>query len=170
MQQDSWGGVGTPATYAHSSWRRDTLRQYFSKISGSGSSALFNQILFGDFASLRNQVIAATGNPEWYVAPTEYSTDRLTTEKSVSGYLQYNKDFDTAMPMHVSVGYRYEKTDVVSSALVPVATGITWQANNEYTVLFGKPGYTTPEGRYRISYVFPARSCAKRCACWNRSR
>ena len=154
MQRDSWGGVGTPANYADSTWSRDTLRQYFSKISGSGNAALFNQILYGDFASLRNQAIAVTGRPDWYVAPTEYTTDRLTTEKSVSGFLQYHKDFETAMPMHVAVGYRYEKTDVVSSALVPSATGITWQANNEYTVLFGKPGYTTQEGSY--SYLLPS--------------
>ena len=154
MQQDSWGGVGTPANYADSSWRKDTIRQYFSKISGSDNPALFNQIVFGDFASLRAQAIAVTGKPEWYVAPAEFTTDRLVTEKSLSGYVQYNKDWATAMPMHTSLGMRYEKTDVVSSALVPTATGISWQANNEYSVIFGAPGYTTLEGSY--SYLLPS--------------
>ena len=53
MQQESWGGVGTPANYADGSWRKDTLRQYFSKIPGSDNPALYNQIVFGDFAALR---------------------------------------------------------------------------------------------------------------------
>jgi TonB-dependent receptor len=154
VQQETWGGVGTAADYADSSWRKDTLRQYFSKISGSANPALYNQILFGDFASLRAQVVAATGHPEWYVAPTVYDTDRRTTEKSLSGYLQYNKDFDTAMPMHAAVGYRYEKTDIVSSALVPVATGISWEAANEFHVSFGPQDFTTQEGSY--SYLLPS--------------
>ncbi|MES2581561.1 MAG: TonB-dependent receptor [Pseudomonadota bacterium] len=154
MQRESWGGAGTPADYADSAWRKDTLRQYFSKISGSDNPALYNQIVFGDFATLRAQAIAATGHPEWYVAPSIYDTDRRTTEKSVSGYLQYNKDFETAMPMHLAIGYRYEKTDVVSSAMVPIATGIAWEANNEYHVSFGAPGFTTLEGSY--SYLLPS--------------
>jgi TonB-dependent receptor len=154
MQRESWGGAGTPANYADSSWKKDTLRQYFSKLGGSDNPALYNQILFGDFASLRNQAIAATGHPEWYVAPTDYSTDRRTTEKSLSGYLQYNIEWQTAMPINAAVGYRYEKTDVVSSAMVPTATSIVWEANNEYHVNFGAPGFTTLEGSY--SYLLPS--------------
>lgn len=154
MQQESWGGVGLPSDYADSSWRKDTLRQYFSKIPGSDNPALYNQIVFGDFASLRAQAIAKTGHPEWYVAPTDYSTDRLTTEKSVNGYLQYNHEWGTTMPMRAAIGYRYEKTDVVSSALVPAATGITWDANNEFHVSFGSPTFTTLEGSY--SYLLPS--------------
>jgi TonB-dependent receptor len=154
VDNGAWGGQGTPANYADSSWRKDTLRQYFSKISGSDNPALFNQILFGDFASLRSQAIAQSGHPEWYQAPSEYTTDRRVTEKSMSGYVQYNKDWETAMPMHTAVGVRYEKTDVVSSALVPTATGIVWGSNNEYTVNFGAPGFTTLEGSY--SYLLPS--------------
>ena len=154
MQQESWGGVGLPSNYADSSWRVDTLSQYFSKIGGSNNPALYNQIVFGDFEALRRQAIAVTGRPDWYVAPTEYTTDRRTTEKSTSGYLQYNHEWATAMPMRAAIGYRYEKTDVVSSALVPAATGITWDANNEFHVSFGAPTFTTLEGSY--SYLLPS--------------
>ena len=154
VDNGAWGGQGTTADYADSSWRKDTLRQYFSKISGSDNPALFNQILFGDFASLRAQAIAQSGHPEWYSAPSTYTTDRRVTEKSTSGYVQYNKEWDTAMPIHAAVGVRYEKTDVVSSALVPTATGIVWGSNNEYTVTFGTPGFTTLEGSY--SYLLPS--------------
>ncbi len=154
VDNGAWGGQGAPANYSDSAWRRDTLRQYFSKISGSDNPALFNQILFGDFATLRQQAIAQSGHPEWYQAPTEFTTDRRVTEKSMSGYLQYNRDFDTALPMRAAIGVRYEKTDVVSSALVPTATGIIWGSNNEYTVTFGAPGFTTLEGSY--SYLLPS--------------
>ncbi|QTN30755.1 TonB-dependent receptor [Rhodoferax sp. AJA081-3] len=154
VDNGSWGGQGAPANYADGSWRRDTLRQYFSKISGSDNPALFNQILFGDFTALRQQAIAQSGRPDWYQAPTEFTTDRRVTEKSMSGYIQYNKDWDTALPMRSAIGVRYEKTDVVSSALVPTATGIVWGSNNEYTVQFGAPGFTTLEGSY--SYLLPS--------------
>ena len=154
MQRDSWGGVGTPSDYADNSWRKDTIRQYFSKISGSDNPALFNQILFGDFKTLAAQAAAITGHPEWYVAPTEFTTDRLVTEKSLSGYVQYNKEWATSMPIRTAIGVRYEKTDVVSSALVPTATGITWEANNEFSVKFGAPSFTTLEGSY--SYLLPS--------------
>lgn len=154
VDNGAWGGQGNASNYADSSWRKDTLRQYFSKISGSDNPALYNQILFGDFASLRTQAIAQSGHPEWYSAPSTYTTDRRVTEKSTSGYVQYDRDWETAMPMHVSVGVRYEKTDVVSSALVPIATGIVWGSNNEYEVKFGTPGFTNLEGSY--SYLLPS--------------
>lgn len=154
VDNGAWGGQGNESNYADSSWRKDTLRQYFSKISGSDNPALYNQILFGDFASLRAQAITQSGHPEWYVAPSTYTTDRRVTEKSTSGYVQYNRDWDSAMPIHTAIGLRYEKTDVVSSALVPTATGIIWGSNNEYTVTFGTPGFTTLEGSY--SYLLPS--------------
>ena len=154
MQQESWGGVGTPANYADSSWRVDTLRQYFSKIPGSGSAALFNQIVFGDFAALRQQAIAVTGHPEWYVAPTVYDVDRTTVEKSLSGYLQYHKEWGTAMPMHAAVGYRYEKTDVVSPSTVPVPVGITWESVNELHLTTSGSNTISQEGSY--SYLLPS--------------
>ncbi len=155
IDNGAWGGQGGPADYADSSWRKDTLRQYFSKISGSDNPALFNQILYGDFASLRAQAIAQSGHPEWYTAPTEYTTDRRVTEKSTSGYLQYNKEWDTALPIHAALGVRYEKTDLVSSSLEPVATSIEWGSNNESSVKFADERlFRTLEASY--SYLLPS--------------
>jgi TonB-dependent receptor len=51
-------------------------------------------------------------------------------------------------------GLRYEKTDVTSSALVPTATGINWVSNNEFSVQFGTPGFTTLNGSY--NYLLPS--------------
>jgi TonB-dependent receptor len=54
----------------------------------------------------------------------------------------------------MALGLRYEKTEVTSSALVPTATGITWVANNEFSVIFSDPGFTTLEGEY--DYLLPS--------------
>ena len=56
--------------------------------------------------------------------------------------------------MSATLGMRYERTKVSSSALVPIATGITWGSNNELTVLKGDPGFTTLDGKY--SYWLPS--------------
>jgi outer membrane receptor protein involved in Fe transport len=50
------------------------------------------------------------------------TTDRRTEEKTKSAFLQFNTDWDTALPIHTAIGVRYEQTDVVSTALVPTAT------------------------------------------------
>src|SRR3546814_12510297 len=52
------------------------------------------------------------------------------------------------MPLHVAVGVRYEETEVTSSALVPIPTGLVWAGNNEFTVQFGPDDFTTLRGKY----------------------
>jgi TonB-dependent receptor len=69
--------------------------------------------------------------------------------------VQYNHDFATAIPIHVALGVRYEQTDVTSSALVPIPTGISWSGNNEFPVQFTpSPDFTTLTGDY--DYVLPS--------------
>ena len=87
------------------------------------------------------------------MASDVFTTDRRVTEESKSAYLQFTTTFDMSMPLHAAVGVRYEETDVTSTALVPTATGITWVANNEFSVQFGDPGYTTLKGNY--DYLLP---------------
>jgi hypothetical protein len=43
---------------------------------------------------------------------------------------------------------RYEKTDVVSTALVPAAVDIKWVSQNEFPITFGDPTFTTLTGKY----------------------
>src|SRR3546814_6902269 len=52
------------------------------------------------------------------------------------------------MPLHVAVGVRYEETEVTSSALVPIPTGLVWAGNNAFTVQFGPDDFTTLRGKY----------------------
>lgn len=161
VQSETWGGVPglSPADYPDEIWQRDSLRGYFDRISGSGDPNLLNEVLVWDFNTVRDIVDSArTGRrPDggsWYEASPVFTTDRKVEEKSKSAYLQYSTGWEWGRPMHATVGVRYEKTDVTSSALVPIATELQWVGDNEFHVVEGAPGFTTLEGSY--DYVLPS--------------
>ena len=154
VQRDTWGGATSAADYPDSVWQADTVAKYFGRINGSGNPALFNQFFVWDFKTVRDLAAKAAGDESLYLASNNFSTDRRTTEKSQSAFVQYSRSWDLVVPMNGAVGLRYEKTDVTSSALVPTATGITWVANNEFSVQYGTPGFTTLKGSY--NYVLPS--------------
>lgn len=147
-QRDSWGGATKPSDYPASLFHPATVRQYFDQIDGSGNPALFNNFYTFNFDQVRQTVAAASGLPGLYVPKTTFDTDQRTEEKSKHLYLQLNTDWDTALPMHTAIGVRYEKTDVVSTALVPASTAISWGSQNEFTVIQGAPTFTTLTGKY----------------------
>jgi TonB-dependent receptor len=149
QQRDTWGGATSPADYPSSVWHADTVRQYFDKLDGSNNPALFNNFNTFNFGEIRALAAAASGRPELYLPKAGYDTDQRSEEKSKSAFLQVNTDWDTRLPMHTAIGVRYETTDVVSTALVPTATGITMGSANEFTVLFGAPSFTTLKGSYK---------------------
>jgi TonB-dependent receptor len=151
VQQDDWGGaLSDTADIPDNVWRADQLRHYFSQINGSNNPALYNQFFVWDFKTVRDLAAASRGNEALFLPSSSFTTDRRVVEKSQSAFLQLTKDFDTTMPLRVALGLRYEKTDVTSSALVPVAVGIDWTAANEYPLRFaGSPGFTTLKGSYK---------------------
>jgi TonB-dependent receptor len=151
VQQDDWGGLQSDvADFPDSVWRADQIRPYFSQIGGSGNPALYNQFFTWDFKRIRDLAAAARGDQALFLPSSVFTTDRRVEEKSQSAYLQYTKDWDTRFPMRSAIGLRYEKTDVTSTALVPVATGINWTGTNEYPIQFaGSPGFTTLKGSYK---------------------
>ena len=153
VQRDTWGGATNAGDYPDDIWQLDSLRQYFTNIPGSGNSALFNQFFTWNFDRVRDLAALAAGDESLYLASDVFTTDRRVNEESKSAYLQFTTTFDMSMPLHAAVGVRYEETDVTSTALVPTATGITWVANNEFSVQFGDPGYTTLKGNY--DYLLP---------------
>jgi len=154
VQLDNWGGVANgPANYPDEVWIPQDLRDFFGKIGGVGDPRLFTQFYTFDFGTVRDLAAKGNGDPSKYLASNVFSTDRRTTEKSTSAYAEYTREWELGVPMSATVGMRYEKTKVTSSALVPIATGITWGSNNELTVLKGDPGFTTLDGKY--SYWLP---------------
>ena len=154
QQRDTWGGATSPADYPASVWHPETVRQYFDQIKGSGNAGLFNQFNTFDFEEVRQIAATASGLPHLYLPKTTYDTDRRTQERSKSAYLQINTDWDTALPIHTAIGVRYEETDVLSTALVPTATSISWVSQNEFPISFGDPSFTSLEGKYR--HVLPS--------------
>jgi len=152
VQQDSWGGATNAADYPDNVWQHDTVRHYFDNIGGSSNPNLLNEFFTWDFETVR-QLAADAGNPAMYMASPDFTTDRRTSEDSNSAFVQYVQKWDTKIPVELAVGLRYEKTEVTSSALVPTATGINWVANNEFSVVFSAPDFTTLKGEY--DYVLP---------------
>lgn len=170
VQRDTWGGAGSVDDYPDSVWVRDTVRQYFDNVPGSDHGDLFNEYFRWDFDTVAELAAQANGvplnadgtpgDPFWpcglqFCATDDFSTDRLTNEESTSAYLQLNRSFYLGdRSANLAVGVRYEETDVTSSALVPIATGIRWAAANEFSVVFGDPDFTTLTGKY--DYFLPS--------------
>src|SRR5690606_17646616 len=126
MQRDTWGGVGSPADYDDAIWQVDDMSCYFDSFSGHDDPFWCSQFLMFDFGTLRRRAVELTGEEQWYRAPTEYTRDLRTREKSRSAFLQWSSSFDWGVPVNVAAGVRYEKTEVTSSALVPTGTAIEW--------------------------------------------
>jgi TonB-dependent receptor len=147
-QLDTWGGASKASDYPSSLWHPASVRGYFDKIDGSDNPALFNNFYTFNFNAAREAAAKATGNAAGYLPKTSFTTDQRTKENTKNLYLQFNTDWDTAMPMHTAIGVRYEKTDVTSTALVPAATSISWGSQNEFTVNMGAPTFTTLTGEY----------------------
>ena len=148
MQRDTWGGVGTPADYPDDIFQADNMGRYFGSFSGSNSANFTDQFLLFDFNRLRDAAVAVTGRDDWYRAPSVFERDIRTTEKSRGFYVQWNTTWDWSMPVNMNVGVRYEDTEVVSRALVPVATGIQWQAANELNLVLAGSSFSTLTGEY----------------------
>jgi TonB-dependent receptor len=147
-QSDTWGGASRPQDYASSLWHPATVRGYFDQLDGSNNPNLFNNFYTFNFNEVREAAAKATGKPQLYTANSNFNTFQRIREKSKYAYLQFNTDWDTAMPMHTAIGARYEQTDVVSPADVPTATGISWGSQNEFSVLLGPTVSTALGGKY----------------------
>jgi TonB-dependent receptor len=158
VQQDSWGGATNAGDYPDSTWHPDTLNKYFSRMGGSGDPALFNTWFTDDFAQVRG-IAASVGDPTHYVASSNFDgaggTDRKTKENTLSLYGQYNRDWETfGIPMNLSAGLRWEKTNVTASAVVPTPVGSKWGSVNEFDLTYDGFAATTQKGSYK--YFLPS--------------
>ena len=158
VQQDSWGGATNAADYPDATWHPDTLSKYFSRMSGSGNPALFNTWFTDNFEQVRG-IAASVGDPTHYVASSNFDgaggTDRRTKENTLSLYGQYNRDWETAgIPMNLTAGLRYERTDVTAAAVVPTPNGSTWGSVNEFNLTYDGQAATTQKGSYK--YFLPS--------------
>jgi len=158
VQLDTWGGATSAADYPDSVWHLDHMGQYFDQFGGHNDPNFTDSFFVWDFDQVRqlaeNAWVAAGHDASDYYASPVFTTDRRVREKSKSAYLQWSQTYDFRMPLNVAVGARYEKTDVLSRALVPTATGISWGSANEFSLLENGSGFTQLSGSYR--YVLPS--------------
>lgn len=161
VQQDNWGGLGAEGDLNNINFVLDDIGSHFD-VPGSGSSMLLNEFFRWDFDSVRqtaNDLYGALGSKgdcgTSFCASSNYTTDRRTTEEQVAAYVQANFQGDIAdLPYNLNIGLRYEKTDVTSSALVPIYNNIAWAGDNEFNlVATGEQGFTNLTGSY--SNVLP---------------
>jgi TonB-dependent receptor len=152
VQYDNWGGIGSADQYPDDIWNLRDIRSAFTSIPGHENPNLFNQMFVWNWDEMIPIAEAARGQS--LRASDDFTTDRRTTEETMSAYLQYHWNFDIgSMNANLRAGIRYEETDVTSSALVPIATSVRWVGTNEYSVQFENPDFTNLEGSY--DYVLP---------------
>lgn len=169
-----WSGIGPQGGFKDVPVSQYGLGGLFSQIPGHDDPRLFSTFFVPDFAALRKQAVAnamkygtsSTGNvpmsqaaaEAYFAAPGSYSqpgaSDWRTTEKSTSAYGQWDHAFDTAIPMNLSVGLRYESTKVDSSSQVTAYTGTDWYAQNEVKLTGGTSAFGNKSGKY--SYWLPS--------------
>lgn len=149
VQRDTWGGNGTAADYADDLWIPSSFAQYFDAIDGSGNPAQFNQLFLFDFERVRQAAAQAAGDESLYRISPVLTTDRRVTEKSKNAYLQWGNSWDDLrVPISLAAGVRYEETKVQAQALVPVAVGIDWVANNELPIRLADSAFSGGSGKY----------------------
>ena len=167
-----WGGIGPQGSFANVPVAQSSLGGYFSRIPGHNDPRLYPTFFTPDFDALRKQAVlnaeqygtTSTGNvpltaaqaEAYFSALPDYSagSDWRTEEKTTSAYGQWDKSFDTAIPMNMSAGLRYESTKVTSSSQVIQYTGTDWYAQNEVNFTGGTNAFGTKTGKY--TYWLPS--------------
>ncbi len=163
IEAPSWGGSGeSPDDYDDSLFRLDNIAPYFSGVPGASDSRLTPEFIrLADFDTAIAAASQVLPGDRWGAptGPTDPRADKVvdkrTTEETNAAYVQFNASFDLGnKPANFAAGLRYEQTDVVSSALVPIVTQITWNSANEYSLINSGQGFTKLEGDY--DYVLPS--------------
>ena len=153
VQLDTWGGATNPDDYPDSVWHLDNMGRYFDAFGGHGSPSFTDAFFTWDFDTVRQLAedawVAAGNDAADYRASNVFTTDRRTTEKSRSAYVRWSNTWDWRLPVNVSLGVRYEKTEVSSSALVPVPVAISWGSANELNLVQSGAGFTHLTGEYK---------------------
>ncbi|MEW6993048.1 TonB-dependent receptor [Colwelliaceae bacterium MEBiC 14330] len=170
-ERATWGGVGDyddiPNDFLLAS--QSTIIDRFDNMPGDKSNML-NAFWDVDFQTIADIVgtnygvpLNADGSPAdpaWpcgttICAPSTYTTDRLTTEETTSAFVQANLSFEIAdAPLNVTVGVRYEQTDVTATTLLPDIQSIAWISDNEFAINRGDAVFYEGEGDY--DYILPS--------------
>ena len=158
-QRDTWGGYGSPEDYPDDIFLQQDLPGRFDDTLGSNAaemepfyyaSSLDDLIgAISSIAAANDETISPCGT-ELCMDPN-YTTDREITETQWAAYAQANMQFDIgSMPAWLTVGMRYEDTEVDSVARIPVVDYLRWSGENEFSIVEveGESDFTSMEGGY----------------------
>jgi TonB-dependent receptor len=164
-ERPTWGGVGSFDDVPDNilTDNLSTISNRLDNISGdrTGMWDAFYNVDFTTFANLVGDLygvpLNADGTPgdaAWpcgmvLCAPSTYDTDRSTLEEQTSAFVQANLTFDISnMPVNLTVGVRYEETDITSTTLLPDITSVAWVSANEFAVNRGDAVFYEGTGTY----------------------
>lgn len=164
-ERPNWGGSGTPADIDDQMLldSQSTMIDRFDNMPGDKTN-MINNFWAMDFVTMADSIGALYGDPSdplaWpcgtqICAPSNYTTDRLTKETTTSAFVQANMGLELAdMPVGITIGLRYENTDIDSSTLLPDIDSISWVSDNEFSRnLSSDSVYFTGTGSY--DYFLP---------------
>ena len=158
-RHDGWGGV--PATLGNIADLAipASIGDAFDEFPGSDDPRLHRDYYRFDIEALIARATPLLGGGDdpcsVRLCPTQdFSTDRRTSEESLSVYAQAKLEWDLMWwPAELRAGLRYEQTDVTSAALAADYTRIDWGSANELALIEGGSDFFTYEGDY--SAVLP---------------
>jgi len=163
-ERPNWGGTGSADDIDDQMLldSQDTMTDRFDNMPGDHSN-MINSFWAVDFNTIADLVGSLYGDPSdptaWpcgtsICAPSEYTTDRRTEEESTHAYIQANLAFELAdMPANLSIGLRYESTDVTSNTLLPDVINIGWVSTNEFQIVRGDAEFFSDKADY--DYLLP---------------
>ena len=163
IQNDTWGGTGTPDDYPDDLFTYRTLPDQFSGISGADDPRMlpgFFEFDFERMVDLMESQFGICSNPQTGssipgMCLAQQNTDDVYDEQMFSMYVQLNNEFELfGREANVTAGIRYEETEVTSTSLQPNPVGTFWTGANEIGVRFDGEEFLTVDGKY--SHVLPS--------------
>ncbi|GAA5524777.1 vitamin B12 transporter BtuB [Microbulbifer aestuariivivens] len=169
VQRDAWSGAGPASDLDDSLFESDSIQDKFDVATGDfseiGGSDVLDVYFDWDFEAVRAAAEALYGDVIWpgligdcgtqFCPSTAYDqgTDRTTTETTTAAFAQYNfqSSIQAAgldMPYDLSLGLRYETTEVDSEAASPTYDGAMWIAANEVVLVSSGTSFLSQTADY----------------------
>jgi TonB-dependent receptor len=167
-----WGGGSYVSTgdatdgdldnvFDDSSYALKNLRSEFDELNGD-ANAWYYDVNYNQHTRDLRAFYETTGTqPQWLecrgdglCAPNTFVDDRRLKEENTAVYAQLHFYFEPAgMPVNLTVGLRYDDTDVSSSSKAPNYNTVLWQTANE--LLLRSEGSTFLKGDGGYDYWLP---------------
>ena len=159
VDRGTWGGISEPG-YISDILVRSSMADSFDQISGSEDPRRQTEYFTTTLDQLvelaeklpvgASEEVGDCGTP--YCALSDWENESRLGEETLSAYFQLSHatEFD-GMPMDLTLGLRYEETDVNSQTLETVFTGVYSEAGEEYyLVKSDAKGFSSYDDGYNL--------------------